>query len=368
MKPLRDPYFRKALIITALLAVILLIHQLKRFPAFVEKYYSEGLYIFISRSLRWLVNLIPFSIGDVFYLTLVALALFAVVKFFIRLWRKQYKKLAESLLDGLIYIQALVIIFYVLWGINYFREPVASRLNLTDTCYTAEDLVQVTNRLADSANFYRSNLPELQASNASSFIVAEQAINSEGYKDFNPKTKPSIFSALLNYTGTAGYYNPFSTEAQINTLMPAFLKPVTACHEMAHQAGFGAEDEANYIAYAAGTASPDRFLKYSAYYLGLSECLSDLRRRDSMLFKQIKIKISPGVLADFQLDRDYWMKYQGRIARVTGIFFDNFLKANNQPEGLRRYNLMVRLLIARYRKDNRIKSSCSSGSLSPRSE
>src|SRR5690554_7630473 len=42
--------------------------------------------------------------------------------------------------------------------------------------------------------------------------------------------------------------------------------PFTACHELAHQAGIGFEDEANYIGFVLARQSDDALFRYSAYY------------------------------------------------------------------------------------------------------
>ena len=43
--------------------------------------------------------------------------------------------------------------------------------------------------------------------------------------------------------------NPFTLEAQVNMRMPKINLPVTIAHEMAHQLGYAAENEANFIGF-----------------------------------------------------------------------------------------------------------------------
>ena len=48
--------------------------------------------------------------------------------------------------------------------------------------------------------------------------------------------------------GYAGYLNPFTLEAQVNMLgCQKSTYPITIAHEMAHQLGYAAENEANFI-------------------------------------------------------------------------------------------------------------------------
>ena len=73
------------------------------------------------------------------------------------------------------------------------------------------------------------------------------------------------------------------------------------------------------------------------------------------LIKAIKEKISEPVLADLQKEREYWTKYQGNAAKLSSIFYDNYLKINKQPEGLKTYNRMIKLTMAYYKKKDLIK-------------
>ena len=56
--------------------------------------------------------------------------------------------------------------------------------------------------------------------------------------------KNSILSTPLSYMGFSGYINPFTLEAQINVNTPQLYLPTTICHEIAHQMGYSAENEA----------------------------------------------------------------------------------------------------------------------------
>ena len=130
-----------------------------------------------------------------------------------------------------------------------------------------------------------------------------------------------------------GYYNPFTSEAQVNYQMPVFLRPFVACHEMSHQMGYGPEDEANFVGFIAGIQSQDHLLRYSAYYLGVQEFMYGPRQQDSIARKELRKRISPLVLSDFKTERSYWLQYEGKLGVLSSLFYDDFLKANNQPPG-----------------------------------
>ena len=348
----------RAIAIVVLFLLILLLGIIQNFPNFIERWYSEGLYPVICTILHLLFNFIPFSVGDVFYCCVVVLGLIAVVKLIRLLFAKRFEAFLGYVLKIVLVVQVLYLVFYLFWGLNYYRPSAAKRLGLQDTSYTIYDIEAVTSRLIDSANLYRSSLTDsdLKTSNADIYRSAAEAINtlskhSASYTSYRPKAKSSMLTWATNYLQTAGYYNPFTGESQVNYQMPVFMRPVTTTHELSHQMGFGAEDEADFVGFLAGISSQNKLLKYSAYYLGVGEFMSSIRRRDSVAFKSLKTCISPAVLTDFKTERLYWKSFEGRAGTLSGIFYDHFLKANNQPHGLKTYNRMIRLTMAWYKKN-----------------
>ncbi|MXV50180.1 DUF3810 family protein [Pedobacter sp. HMF7647] len=351
---------KKGIFALTFLILIIVIPFLRFIPDIVEDIYSQIIYLVPAYFFQYALGWIPFSIGDIFYALLVLAFILTLVRLLIMLFKKQWKRGLKLLLNCLLTFETLILLFYFSWGFNYFREPASVRLNLTDTAYTQNDLELVTGKLIDSTNLYRSKLKkaDFDKSDEEMFSVAKMAVNelsrkSPVYKIYHPAIKKSLFTPLLNYMATSGYFNPFTGEAQLNFEMPVFLKPFVACHEMSHQSGFNREDEANFAGFVAGIHSDDRLLKYSSYYVGVQEFMFEIRRRDTLVYKDLRNRISPAVMADFKTDYDYWTRYQGDVTRFSGIFYDHFLKANNQKEGLKTYNRMIKLVMAAELKQRR---------------
>ena len=342
------------LVLAVLIAVLMLIAD---HPVFVERYYSNGFYLLVCYIMHPIFNLFPFSMGDLLYIGIIGYLVYAFIRLIWLAFKTRWIQAGLFFLKLVTGLDGAVLIFYLFWGMNYFRPPAAKRLNLQDTNYTLTDLKGITALMIDSANACRAKLTtaDLQTHNDAIFKSAESAIGklSAGdarFKTFKPRIKASLLSGLLNYLGTSGYYNPFTTEAQINYQMPVYLRPFVACHEMSHQMGYGPEDEANFVGFIAGIKSPDRLLRYSAYYIGAEEFLYAMRQQDSVMQKLMKKNISPAVRADLKNERAYWLSYQGSAGILSSIFYDDFLKANNQPQGLRTYNRMVLLVMGYYKK------------------
>jgi hypothetical protein len=300
--------------------------------------------------------LLPFSLGDVLYGAIIIWVFIGIFRFSRFLFKTQFKQTGIITLRFLIGLEITWLLFYGFWGLNYYRPPAAQLLNLIDTNYTLKDVAAVTGLIIDSANVLRACLDtaDIRQTNTDVYSNALAAVNalaatSPKFRYVGDKIKSSMFSYILNYIGTSGYYNPFTSEAQLNYLMPYFDKPFTACHEMAHQTGWAREDEANFAGYLAGIGSKDKLTRYSAYFEGVGEFMRYMRR-DSVARRALRLKISTMVILDFKVDSIYWTKYQGPANIVSGIFFDKFLKANNQPHGMQTYNRMIRLTMAYYRK------------------
>jgi hypothetical protein len=346
---------KRVVTVIVLACGILLLMVLARFPLIIERYYSEGFYPFLCHILHLFFNLFPFSMGDIFYIAVIAYFIYTFFSFIKLVLKKQFKLAGILLLGIVIVVQYGVLIFYLFWGMNYFRPSAGERLNLGDSNYTTARLSAVTAMLIDSANACRAHVTpaDLSQSNSAIYKTAVRAVNklsddSVNFRTYHPGIKSSILTPLLNYIGTSGYYNPFSGEAQMNYQMPVFERPVTACHEMSHQMGYGPEDEADFVGFLAGIGSHDHLLRYSAYHLAVDEFMHALRYRDSSANNELKPRISLAVHNDFKAERAYWLLYQGKAGILSSIFYDKFLKANNQPHGLETYNRMVLLVMALY--------------------
>ena len=86
----------------------------------IEKYYSNGFYLFISEKLRLLTYWINFPIGDLFYL------LGFILILYYSFLKSKSIRLKLLNLGSLIFIMTLL--FYLLWGFNYKRVTIKNHL------------------------------------------------------------------------------------------------------------------------------------------------------------------------------------------------------------------------------------------------
>jgi hypothetical protein len=321
----------------------------------VETYYSHGIYPYISKAARYLFGWVPFSVGDVFY---ILIAIYAVRWLYLNVKRIRKEPVA-FFVDILAAVSVVYFMFHVLWAFNYYRLPLHKSLHL-ESDYTTEQLIQTTKRFIAKSNSMHRQLGfadsvkiDLPYSQKEMF---KKTLN--GYKNlekefpqlaYYPRSvKKSGWSLGLTYMGYSGYLNPFSGEAQVNNLIKTYKFPVVACHEEAHQIGYAAENEANFIAMLASLHNDDPYFQYAGYIFTLRYLVNEVARRDEPKYKELLKTINPGILASYKEMRDFWNSYENPFEDFSKIFWDNFLKSNNQSRGIMSYDYMVALVVNYY--------------------
>jgi len=330
------------------------------FPEAVEKYYSTGIYPWISRTLRVLFGWIPFSVGDIMYAAAFIYIVFAVIRFFTRAYRRTLHRrfLLLSLKMTAAILLWIYISFNILWGLNYDRMPLAQQMQLVEKAYSKEDLKNLVGLLVTRMNGIDSIARQSRgklSNNDSLFLFSAEAYRTYGAKNKafhypNASVKSSFYGYLANYMGFSGYYNPFSGEAQVNTTIPRFVQPFTTCHEIGHQMGYAKEEEANFCGFLTTKSSADPAFRYSVYvdlYLYAASALYSL---DSTAFIPYRESIKPAVRKDLRDLKEFYRQYQNPFEPLIHIIYGRYLKANRQPQGINSYDEVVGLAIAYYNK------------------
>jgi hypothetical protein len=114
---------------------------------------------------------------------------------------------------------------------------------------------------------------------------------------------------------------------------------------MAHQTGIGSESECNFIGFIAATKNEDLYFQYSAYSFALRYGLRNLEKIEENSSNPFLEKINKGVLKNFEENEIFWKQYQTQINTFFEFFYDNFLKINQQKDGMEGYSKFVGLVI-----------------------
>lgn len=342
-----------------LLIVALIIKIFSFFPAQVERYYSNGLYPYIATTQRILFGWIPFSIGDLLYLVVAVYWLRKLFVFIAAHFRKRdFKQFWFVAFKQVIYLALIIYIsFNLLWGLNYNRLPMELQMELSLDSYSTGDLKEVLQDLSGKLDVFDSTARDYRAGLSKKKTLFQIAV--ETYKSAGqelpilryrfPSVKPSLYSYLGNYLGFTGYYNPFTGEAQSNTTVPTFVQPFTTCHEIGHQLGYAKENEANFAGFLSARLSINPAFKYSVYFDMYSYSIREMFRRDSSTAQQMFKALRPGIKDDFVTMKKFYKRYENPLEPIIRELYGNFLKANQQPSGMKSYNEVVAMLVG-YRK------------------
>jgi hypothetical protein len=336
-------------------------------PSWVETRYSTGMYPKIGRFLRGIMGKLPFSLGDIVYTMLIIALIIIAFRFIRQLIRRQLSRAILLKYLGRLVLAAAwgYILFYGVWGLNYYRQGIAQQLTLQiDSNYTKADLEALRcDLLADLSRLRRKistdtllPMPKgdllLQAQVA--YQKAEKLYPFLAYR--NPSVKQSMFGAWGRYAGYLGYFNPLTGEANIRWNVPDMTKPFTICHEMAHQLGYASEDQANFVSYLVCMASDDPYFQYAALLDIYSYLLSELLFKDIEAYylhgRQRMEEMDPLVLRDRRMIRQFFRGEENNLAPVISSIYHQYLLANDQLKGVNSYNDVVAWVLALRKRES----------------
>lgn len=350
---------KKGILALSIVPQFLLVRLLANYPEFVETYYSNGIYPFTSKAMRYAFGWVPFSVGDI----LLGLLIIYIIRWLIVNRKRIIKDTKEWFIDVFCALSITYFAFYFLWGMNYYRLPIHKTLNL-GVEYSTEELLEVTKKLIAKSNSIHFGItksdttkvtipysrPEILKQTSNGYIELAKTYPQLAYSPRS--TKICIYSLPQAYMGFSGYLNPFTNEAQVNGLAPLYKLPDTAAHEEAHQIGYAAENETNFIGNLATIYNKDAYFKYSGYVSMLRDCLNEVYRRDKEQYAILIPSINVGIKKNYNESRKFWKSYENPLEPLFKSTYSTFLKANNQNKGIKSYSYVVALLVNYFKDKN----------------
>ncbi|MUH37637.1 DUF3810 domain-containing protein [Zobellia amurskyensis] len=341
----------------SLIPQILLVAWLGRNPEIVETYYSNGIYPVISQFFRILFGWIPFSVGEIMYVLLIILGIR-----YLYVNRLKIRKFPFQFLRNVVVVLSVFYFtFNLVWGLNYYRKPIAENFAICDSVQThevialAERLILKTNQLQFELTSDSTQRVQVPYSRNEIFDKTvngyEQLQNELPFLEYEHRSlKKSMFSTLASYMGIGGYLNPFTNEAQVNSLTPEFRFPVISGHEVGHQVGYSKENETNFIGYLVTMKNENHYFQYSASAYALSHCLSAIRRSDEGKFNELYAKVNVGVRENYRELYEHSLEFINPFEPIFKSIFSTFLKANQQKDGIKSYGKIVELMVGYHEK------------------
>jgi hypothetical protein len=286
--------------------------------------------------------------------------LWKTYKLLLAIFKKRKEKIiwVDKLTNTLIFLCSIYIIFNIFWGINYNRKGVAWQLGLNIKPYNIEELKDMNALLVKKINASKLVLlkDNLQyPDNKQLFKMVDDAYKQLAvkypYLQYRPMSlKASLWGWVGNYTGFTGYYNPFTGESQVNTTVPKFSQPFTACHEVAHQIGYAKEMEANFVGYLAASTSKDTLFHYSVYLDLFSYANRNLYFIDSAIARSYTKQLLPPVITDIKELIAFNRNHQSPVEPIIRWLYGKYLESNKQPQGIYSYDEVTGFIIAFYKK------------------
>jgi hypothetical protein len=338
-KPPPRTIIKFAVIVAALILFLLPLPS-----RFIEQIYTNGFYSFLQRILTPVANFIPFAIIDVL---LIALIIGLPAWWIVRIKRARgyrWRMVGALAFNTLALTAGLFIAFQSLWGFNYERAPVASRLDFDSARVSPQSLNELRRTVIEHLN--------TEAAVRQTDWPDEQAWREQLHRDFNAtvselgnrhgiavaRPKHTLMNFYLAAAGIEGFVNPFGLEVVLESSILPVEKPFLLAHEWGHLAGFADESEASFVGLLACLHSDSSAIRYSGW-LSLYLYLPAGPKGEGP-------QLAPEVIADLKAIAEREARlHNAAVSRVQWAVYDKFLKASGVEAGISSYGLLVRLML-----------------------
>jgi hypothetical protein len=338
-------------------------HVLSRFPEVAERGYSQGLSPLIARTLSRASGAFPFAVSELLagaYLVWVFAALVTGTRAVLTRRRATLPMLSAGALRVVRDGGAFVFLLYALWGFNYARPALETRLgwpewqgaSLEEVVSLAEASVAATNDAylelhgspdAGAPTLLPEDVASLEAALDQGWARAvEQLGLPPSMAAAHGRVKQPWISPMLARLGLLGVYSPFTAEANIVRGMPAMRVPFSMAHEKAHQRGIAIEAEASFLGFLVCSLSPDPLARYAAASFAQAQLVGALPQRER---RRLAAERLPGVVRDLRDLEEYRRRNESVAGTVQSAVNDRYLRANRVPGGIQSYGRSAFLLI-----------------------
>jgi hypothetical protein len=312
------------------------------FPSdMIEDLYANGLFSDLNRALVPLSDAVPVSIGDVEVIVVIAIVVISWIATLSAAPRYQRRQtIGKLLLHSLGWLGAGVIVFELLWGLNYRRDTVVQRIVFDQSRISDESVAAFSDRIVGILNADVGAAHRERRVNRVALAAAFEPVVNRLGDDWNVELTTPKFTILEPYyeaAGVGGQYSPFSFETLLNSSFLPFELPAALAHEWAHVGGFTDEGDANYISVVACLRSDDALIRYSGAFWTYGDLPAAQRKR---------LHLDPRVVADLAASRARFSRhYVPLIADLQWSTYNGYLGANRVRGGVASYGFFLRLLV-----------------------
>ncbi|MFM8393034.1 MAG: DUF3810 family protein, partial [Acidobacteriota bacterium] len=264
-------------------------------PSMIENYYSQRIYLYIPWLLAQGNQRVGTSLAELFFLLLIGVFVLWGLWSAIRSFQGR-APFSDSLKAILLYIiwtaSVLFIVFKLLWGLNYQRQPLAEVAQFEPRFARTEELSEIGALIANGirTNSNARGAAVNQGDGASISVLADQDLRAiasslelsfrvtDLFKRFDQWDfgKPKLLesSPLVRFLGIRSFYLPFTGEVSVQKGLSGIDLPFAVARAMAYQRGYAREDEVNFVAYLVCVNATDARIRYSGYLHGAKVLLA----------------------------------------------------------------------------------------------
>lgn len=311
----------------------------------LEHVYTDHFYAALNMTFVPLSNRVPFAVGDVEAILVAALVIGGWIVALRGAREPRWRVVLQLVAHTLALAAVITIAFNLLWGWNYRRAPVVTRIDFVPARVTPARVSAFADRIGRILN------GDVGPAHARMRTETAAAMRAELMGDFLPVIarlgdtwtpavtvpKTTLADRLYEMAGVGGQYDPFAFETLLDASFFPFEVPRALAHEWTHAAGFGDEGDANFVGTVTCLRSSDPLIRYSAAYWTYGELPESDRRR---------IHLAPAVVADFNAGNARFLRYYNPgLFTFSWNFYDRYLRANGVRGGVVSYANDLRLLV-----------------------
>jgi Protein of unknown function (DUF3810) len=305
----------------------------------VEAWYSRRLYPAVQGVVTSLSNLFPVALLDV-------AALLLLVVLVLGFWRRMratglVRALVSSVVSLATLTSVVLLVFFVLWGLNYRRVPLDEKLEYDRSLVTREAALKLGGHALLEVNMLHAPAHGLDAGGGMRSPSLETA--------FGAAQRILGSDRLAVPAAIDGMTDPFFLEIIINPDTLPFERPFVMVHEWAHLAGYANEAEANFVAWLSCTEG-DAMARYSGWMAIFEHVAASLPRADRT---SLTSQLAAGPRHDLQTAAARYAMSSPVVRTAALDVYDRYLRANRVHDGVASYSAVVRLMLGAGLEDGR---------------
>lgn len=332
---------------TVVLCVIAIAAALVPMPAaLVERAYTATVYESLQPLLTSMSNRVPFALLDAAIAAVVVAWIVCAVRD--RARRGWARAAIAAVRRTLAWGAVAYLAFLVLWGFNYRREPLVSRLQFDRGAITGAAVLRTARLSVDRVNALAVPAHALGWAEPGDIdpALADGLDLALGELGLVPpvvaRPKRTLLDLYFRRAGVEGMTDPYFLETLVVGDLEPFERPLVVAHEWSHLAGLADESEANFAGWLACLrGSPAD--QYSGWMFLYGELAGVLERADRTA---LAAKLGPVPRADLAAARARVRRnVRPAVADVAWRAYDSYLRSNRVAAGTRSYDEVVQLVL-----------------------